>query len=217
MATSYTPNLGLAKPATSDRNWDVPINNNTNAIDGIAPLGGLFAKTAESPSTSLNVAVSAGSYVDASGAIASYAGGTTNVSASVTTNLWLTNAGILAIGSAWPVSAHVRLCVVVATTASLVSVTDARIAYAVGGFPGLTFPASGPAPRLGSATLAAGAVTVSTTAITANSLVFLSAKTAIGAPGFLSIANVVAATSFRIVSSSATDTSIVSWLIVEPY
>lgn len=70
--------------------------------------------------------------------------------------------------------------------------------------------------RMGRATLVAGTVTVSTNAITANSEVFLTCQTAGGTPGFLRKGTVVAATSFVITSSSASDTSVVGWMIVEP-
>lgn len=70
--------------------------------------------------------------------------------------------------------------------------------------------------RLGVATLVAGTVTVANTSVTANSRVFLTAQTTGAAPGALRISARVAATSFTITSTSATDTSSVAWLLVEP-
>ena len=67
----------------------------------------------------------------------------------------------------------------------------------------------------GLATLVAGTVTVNTTAFTAQSRVLLTVQTAGGAQGFLSIANPVAGTSFDILSTSATETSVVYWIIFE--
>ncbi len=68
----------------------------------------------------------------------------------------------------------------------------------------------------GRATLAGGTVTVSTTKATTTMEVFLERRTAGGTLGHLSIGTVTGGTSFIINSSSATDTSAVSWLIVEP-
>jgi hypothetical protein len=77
---------------------------------------------------------------------------------------------------------------------------------------GTGFP-TGAAGRTGNAVLVAGTVTVATSAVTANSVILLQYKTAGGAQGFLSY-TISAGTSFTITSSSGTDTSTVSWLIV---
>ncbi len=70
--------------------------------------------------------------------------------------------------------------------------------------------------RMGIATLVGGTVTVSTTAVTANSRVFLTAQTNSGTPGAVSVSARTGGTSFTITSTSGTDTSDVAWLIVEP-
>lgn len=70
--------------------------------------------------------------------------------------------------------------------------------------------------RMGRATLVGGTVVVATTAVTATSEVFLTCQTPGGTPGFLRVSARTAATSFTILSSSGTDTSVVGWLIVEP-
>jgi hypothetical protein len=69
---------------------------------------------------------------------------------------------------------------------------------------------------MGRATLVAGTVVVNTTLVTANSEIFLTCQTPGGTPGFLRVSARSAGTSFTILSSSGTDTSVVSWLIVEP-
>lgn len=69
---------------------------------------------------------------------------------------------------------------------------------------------------MGRATLVGGTVTVNTTAVSANSEVFLTCQTPGGTPGFLRVSARVAGTSFTILSSSGTDTSVVAWMIVEP-
>jgi hypothetical protein len=75
--------------------------------------------------------------------------------------------------------------------------------------------ASGSNRPLNEATLVAGTVTVAHTGITASSLIFLSRRVAGGTLGHLSYTR-IAGTSFTINSSSATDTSTVSYFIVEP-
>ena len=57
-------------------------------------------------------------------------------------------------------------------------------------------------------------LTVATTAVTASSKIFLTYASAAGTQGFLRVSAIVAATSFTITSSSATDTSTVNWFIV---
>jgi hypothetical protein len=73
---------------------------------------------------------------------------------------------------------------------------------------------TGAAGIVGSSTLVAGTVTVSTTAVTASSVILLSVKTIGGTAGTLSVGTVTAGTSFVINSSSSTDTSTVNWLII---
>lgn len=70
--------------------------------------------------------------------------------------------------------------------------------------------------RMGTATLVAGTVTVNTTAVTANSRIFLTAQTSGAAPGALRISARTAGTSFTITSTNAGDTSAVAWVIIEP-
>lgn len=70
--------------------------------------------------------------------------------------------------------------------------------------------------RMGTAVLVAGTKVVSTTAVTANSRIFLMCNTPGGTPGWLQVSARVAGTSFTILSSSATDTSTVAWVILEP-
>lgn len=69
---------------------------------------------------------------------------------------------------------------------------------------------------MGRATLVAGGATVNTTAITANSQVFITVQVPGGSVGSSRVASRIAGTSFTIASSQGTDTSTVAWLIVEP-
>lgn len=73
-----------------------------------------------------------------------------------------------------------------------------------------------PASTMGRATLVGGTVVVPTTSVSATSEVFLTCQVPGGTPGFLRISTRTAGTSFTILSSSGTDTSVVGWFIVEP-
>lgn len=69
--------------------------------------------------------------------------------------------------------------------------------------------------KIGTVTLVAGTATVANTSITANSRIFLMSQTDAGTPGFLRVSAKTNGVSFIITSSSALDTSIVAWHIVE--
>lgn len=70
----------------------------------------------------------------------------------------------------------------------------------------------------GTVTLVAGTATISTAAVTVNSRIFLTAQSlgTVTVGQGLAISARTAGTSFTIKSESATDTSVVAWLIVEP-
>jgi hypothetical protein len=70
--------------------------------------------------------------------------------------------------------------------------------------------------RQGASILVAGTVTVSTTAVTANSRIFLTCQDGGGTPAFEYISARTSGTSFTITSLSATDTCLVAWEIFEP-
>ena len=134
MSTSYTTNAQLQKPANADPYWDVPLNANADYLDGLAAIGALLVTPNEAPSTTLKVRVSAGTYVKADGTVGTYAGvANLTLSASSTTRLWLTDAGVLTTGGSFPTTAHVRLATVVTGTATVTSVADARVASSVMG------------------------------------------------------------------------------------
>lgn len=108
--------------------------------------------------------------------------------------------------------------------------TQAATVLAAGTFPSLTVAGNitlttagnkilikeGANASMGTATLVAGTVTVNNTLVTANSRILLTAQNTGGTPGALRISARVAATSFTITSTSATDTSLVAWQILEP-
>lgn len=66
----------------------------------------------------------------------------------------------------------------------------------------------------GAATLAAGTVTVATTAVRATSKVFLTRAVTGGTTGDLRVGTITAGVSFVINSSSVLDTSTVNWMVV---
>src|SRR5271165_4293019 len=134
MANSYTSNVKLAMPAAGDRSWNVPVNGNAQLLDSLAPLGGLAVTTTEIPSASLNVAVAAGTYLKQDLTIGTYGGAVTTVTGSGTNYLYLdlTSSGALTVNtSGFPATAHVRLAVVTAGSATITNITDARVAFNV--------------------------------------------------------------------------------------
>ncbi len=72
--------------------------------------------------------------------------------------------------------------------------------------------------KMGASTLVAGTVTVSTTAVTASSRIYLSIQSlgTVATAKAIAVTARTAATSFTITSEDATDTSVIAWVIVEP-
>ena len=71
-------------------------------------------------------------YRKADGTIVTYAGTTSqSITTGTTKYLYLTDAGSLTVGTAWPTGGtnHVRLAVVVAGATTITSVTDARLCF----------------------------------------------------------------------------------------
>lgn len=135
MATTYTTKTKLAKPATGDTGWELVINADLDAIDALAPVGALAVSKTEVPSASLNVAVSAGTYITSTGVFATYAGTASQAMTTASTNYVyiLESTGLLTVStSAFPTGTtkHVRLATVVAGASTITSITDNRIAYA---------------------------------------------------------------------------------------
>jgi hypothetical protein len=128
LSTFLTPNALLQKPATADRNWDIPLNANADYLDGVSAIGQLVVTTQELPSASLNVRVTAGTYVKADGTCGTFSGATNYLlSPASVVCLWLTDGGVLSSSSSFPTSAQVRLAQVVTATSTVQSITDARV------------------------------------------------------------------------------------------
>lgn len=69
--------------------------------------------------------------------------------------------------------------------------------------------------KLGTATLSGGTVTVSNTAVTANSRIFVTANSTSAGHGSLWVQGIVAGTGFDIKSTNASDNAAVAWMIIE--
>ena len=134
MPTTYTPNAQLQMPATSDRNWDGPINANAQILDGMTAIGGLAVTTTETPSATLQVAVSPGNFLNSTGVAVNYPGLSPYiVPPSSTLSLWLSDTGVLTSGSSFPSTIHLRLAQVVTGPTSVLQIVDERIQCSVAG------------------------------------------------------------------------------------
>lgn len=71
--------------------------------------------------------------------------------------------------------------------------------------------------RAGIATLSAGAVTIANNSVTANTLIILGYHGTPSSPGAVFVHSVTVGTGFVINSTSATDASSISWLLVEVF
>lgn len=76
--------------------------------------------------------------------------------------------------------------------------------------------AEGANGKQGTATLAAGTVTVANTSVTASSRIFITPQETGALTGILRVSARVVGTSFTITSSVGTDTAVVAWEIFEP-
>jgi hypothetical protein len=102
------------------------------------------------------------------------------------------------------------------SNAEFTAYTGAAKALIAGTAGGGLAVAEGTNARMGRATLVAGTVVVANTSVTATTEIFLTCQTPGGTPGFLRVSARTAATSFTILSSSGSDTSVVGYLLVEP-
>jgi hypothetical protein len=137
MSTTYTPNANLAQPALGDTGWSTPMNGNTTILDGVTAIGSLAVTLTEVPSASLSVKIAAGNCVQQSGTLVTYAGiSSTAMTASATNYAYLdlTASGALTVNTTgFPTTAHMRLAIVVAGSATITSITDQRVPFLVCG------------------------------------------------------------------------------------
>jgi len=99
------------------------------------------------------------------------------------------------------------------STLGMIDIAGNLIAKAVGA--GLKV-ATGSNATMGTATLVAGTVVVSTTKVTANSVIQLTGQNSSGTHGELTVSARTAGTSFTITSLSTLDTRSIGWIIIEP-
>jgi hypothetical protein len=136
MSSSQTANLKLIKPATAERNWDLSLNSNFEALDRLSALGGLAVGISDNVSSPLDCYVSPGVFVNSSGLVTTFSGiSTYQLTPNSITVIWLTDQGTLASGSAYPTTPQVRLATVTTNTVAILSIIDDRIAYRVTGGP----------------------------------------------------------------------------------
>jgi hypothetical protein len=129
MAT-YTANIGLTEPDVNSTGWGPVLNANFVQIDAILAVGGLGVQTTEVPSTTLNVKVAPGFFVNNQGVVTSYAG-TSSLALTTASNnyIYLTNSGTLTVStSAFPTApvVYVPIAQVAAGATTITAITDSR-------------------------------------------------------------------------------------------
>ncbi len=154
--------------------------------------------------------------------------GTTSITG--TTNINTTGAAVTTIGVGGTGAVHIgnatgntavtgSLTASTTLTATLgnITATNGNLSLAHTGNKLLIHASTAASDAIGiTAAMTAGTITVSTTAVTANSIIFLSANTLGGTPGTLSApsGSITPSTSFVITSSSSSDTSTVNYHII---
>lgn len=125
---TYSTNAKLGTPSVGDTGYTTTVLATVNKLDATNAVGGLAVTPHETPSsTSLLVDVAAGVFRTPWGQTVTYAGAASQtMTASTTTYVWLTVAGVLTTGSTWPGTAYIPLAIVVAAASSITSITDAR-------------------------------------------------------------------------------------------
>jgi hypothetical protein len=135
MSTTYTQNARLAKPGPADRSWNLPLNANADAIDALAPVGGLCVAPTEVPSATLRVQAAPGRFQRRDGTVGVFAGAPAiDLAPNATTYVYLDDAGqALTSTSGFPATSHVPLAVVASGASAVASVTDLRVVCATVG------------------------------------------------------------------------------------
>jgi hypothetical protein len=141
MATTYSINTKLGKPAVADRNWNVALNANADVLDALAPIGGLCVTTLEVPSASLSVQVAPGSFRKSDGTVETFAGASSfALGTSQSSALYLTENGALSVSTTgYPTTACVPLATVVTGPSAITSITDNRVVCSVVGTQALPY------------------------------------------------------------------------------
>lgn len=136
MSTSYSAALNMQQPAVADPNWGPPLLTNITILDSQNAIGDLAVATAEVPSASLNVKVSAGNVIAQDGSVITYAGiASQAIPASSSKILYLdgTSSWALTIGTSYPTTPHVKLASIVTGLSTITSIADGRVSSNVSG------------------------------------------------------------------------------------
>lgn len=186
-----------------------------NTSFGVSSVTGTANQITASPTVGA-VVLSIPSTFVAPGSIASTTTMTAGTGITATTGNIVASTGNIT-ATAGSVSAGTTVTAGTSITATLGNITATNGNLVLGTAGNKLSIATGSNASIGtSAAMTAGTITISTTAVTASSKIFLTANTLAGTPGTLSAptASIVAGTSFVITSSSNTDTSTVNWLII---
>lgn len=129
MATTYTQRTKLAKPGPADRDWNVPLNANADALDALAPIGGLCITTLESPSATLRVQAAAGRFQRRDGTVGTFEGTSVIVlQPEAISSIYLSDSGELIVSmNGFPATSHVPLAAVQTDRSRVTAVTDLRV------------------------------------------------------------------------------------------
>lgn len=128
----------------------------------------------------------------------SFSGSITDLANVFYTNLLAVVDGVVAI-----TAGTINGAIIGGTAPAVASFTAIKVTEGVNASQGVT-------------TLVAGTITVSNTAVTATSRIFIAAQLDGGTVGFIRVSSRVAGTSFTITSSNALDTSTVAYEIFQP-
>lgn len=191
------------------------LGNGTDAVDtNLYRTDANILRTDDSLQVGTNLSVTGTSALGAAATVTVGAAGTT-VIGSLVTNDTFDRFRVLASGAhEWGAGSGARDTGLSRGAANRLDVTTANLRIATAGR-GLQV-AEGSNAKMGTLTLnGATPVVVSTTAVTANSRIFLTTNTVGGTPGFHWVSDRTADTSFS-VTGTAGDTSVVAWLIIEP-
>lgn len=137
MSSTFTARAGFEKPAYGDyvNTWNTVWSTFLDAVDGVGAVGSLAVALTEHPSSTLNVAVAAGTFRKSDGTLVSYAGTSSQAMTTAAANyLYLTDLGVLTVNTTgFPAAFHVRLATVVAGASTITSIADSRIPFSSSG------------------------------------------------------------------------------------
>jgi hypothetical protein len=129
----YLANSGVPRAIFRELDWHLVLQGIADLIEqALGPLAVTLPPAERPASTTRNVRVAPGTFINAAGAHVDYAGETITLAAGTTRHLWLDDAGFLIVGAAWPATRHVRLAVVVVGVATITSIADRRAVGAGG-------------------------------------------------------------------------------------